>query len=118
MSQIIDNSTNLSKIKYTVPCLGNAVTNIAKLGGLDNMAALQSTLSKTKRTCKQKNQSFYLGHLAQDKKYFEKVLKSGGPNRPFYTEENKLFSNVKRVVDSLNVAYVSILCYLTKIIYF
>lgn len=107
MSEIINGSTNLKKEKYRKPCLGNAVIKLANLGGLDNVAALHSILSKTKRTCKKKNQSFYLGRLAQDKKYFDKVLKSGGPKRPFYEAEKKMLGNMKRVVDTLNVAYVS-----------
>ncbi|XP_022171592.1 tetratricopeptide repeat protein 25-like [Myzus persicae] len=105
VSEIINGSTNLKKEKYRKPCLGNAVIKLANLGGLDNVAALHSILSKTKRTCKKKNQSFYLGRLAQDKKYFDKVLKSGGPKRPFYEAEKKMLGNMKRVVDTLNVAY-------------
>lgn len=106
MSQIINGSTDLRKEKYRFPCLGNAVIKLAKLGGLDNVAALHSILSKTKLTCKKRNQSFYLGRLAQDRKYFHKVLKSGGPKRPFYMAEKKIFGNMKRVVDTLDVAYV------------
>jgi len=108
VSQIINCSTTLRIEKYRKPCLGNAVIKLAKLGGLDNMAALYSILSKTRLTCKKRNQSFYLGCLAQDRMYFEKVLKSGGPKRPFYEAEKKILGNMKQVVDTLNVAYVSI----------
>jgi len=109
VSEIINGSTNLRKEKYRKRCLGNAVMKLANLGGLDNVAALHSILSETKLTCKKRNQSFYLGRLAQDKKYFDKVLKSGGPKRPFYEAEKKILGNMKRVVDTLNVAYVSII---------
>ncbi|XP_060855897.1 uncharacterized protein LOC132933649 [Metopolophium dirhodum] len=105
VSEIINGSTNLRKEKYRKPCLGNAVIKLAKLGGLDNGAALHSILSKTKLTCKKRNQSFYLGRLAQDKKYFDNVLKSGGPKRPFYVAEKNIFGHMKRVVDTLDVAY-------------
>jgi len=86
--------------------LGNAVLRLAKLGGLDNVEALHSILSKTKLTCKKRNQSFYLGRLAQDRKYFDEMLKSGGPKQPFYETEKKILGNMKRVVNTLDVAYV------------
>ncbi|XP_025196861.1 uncharacterized protein LOC112595768 [Melanaphis sacchari] len=105
VTQIINNSTNLSKGKYRKRCLGNTVMRLAKLGGLDNTEALHSILSKTKLTCKKRIQSFYLGRLARDKRFFEEVLESGGPKRPFYKAEKKLLNNMKRVVDSLDVAY-------------
>ncbi|CAH1731009.1 unnamed protein product [Aphis gossypii] len=105
LSQIINNSTNLSKKKYKERCLGNTVMKLAELGGLDNTEALNSVLSKTKLTCKKKKQSFYLGRLAEDKRFFEAVLESGGPRPPFYKAEKKLLNNMKQVVDSLDVAY-------------
>lgn len=107
MSQIINNSTNLSKKKYRERCLGSTVMKLAELGGLDNTEALNSILNKTKLTCKKKKQSFYLGRLAEDKRFFEAVLESGGPRPPFYKAEKKLLNNMKRVVDSLDVAYVN-----------
>lgn len=109
MTQIINDSTSLNIGKYRKPCLGNSVMKLAKQGGLDNMETLNSVLSKTKLTCKKKNQSFYLGHLAQDRRYFDKVLKSGGPKRPFYMAEKKILSHMKQTVDSLDVAHVSII---------
>ncbi|XP_060844682.1 uncharacterized protein LOC132924406 [Rhopalosiphum padi] len=105
LTQIINNSTNLKRHKYRDRCLGNTVIKLAKQGDLIDTEALHLKLAKTKLTCKNKNESFYLGRLAQDKKFFEEVLQSGGPKQPFYNAKNKLFNNLKRVVDSLDVAY-------------
>lgn len=68
-----------------------------------------NTLLK-KRTPSDSDRSFYLGHLAQDRKYFKEVLKHKVPNDgPFCELEKKIQNTMKCVINATDVAEVSIL---------
>lgn len=91
--------------KYEKQCLGNVVLKFAKHGDLDNLTDIKSILMKNNLIDK-RNQSFYLGHLAQNKNYFVKVLKSSDPKCPFYVTEKKIQSDMNCVINATNIAEV------------
>lgn len=80
---------------------------MAKHGYLENVTKLNNKLLESV-ACKERNKSFYLGHLAQDRKYFDNVLKSSGPKCPFYLSEKKIQNNMRHIINASDVAEVSI----------
>ncbi|VVC30867.1 Tetratricopeptide-like helical domain [Cinara cedri] len=96
--QIIDDSTNLKKNKYRKGCLGKTVLKLANRKNLENVVDLAKNLDH------KGNYSFYLGRLAQDKRYFDKLLKSSRPKNPFYESEKKIQSNMRCMLNAMDVA--------------
>lgn len=80
---------------------------LAKQGDLEFVPDVDKILSKNKLATK-RNPSFYLGDLAQDRKYFDKILKSSRPKCPFYVTEKKIQDNMRHVIIASDVAEVSI----------
>lgn len=84
--------------------MGNTVLKLAKREYLEhaNSKVFDNFI------CNKRNQSFYLGYLAEDKKYFDKFLKSHSPKCPFYSSEKEIQNIMRHVINATDVAEVSI----------
>lgn len=76
---------------------------------MDNLITDTSSQLLRKRTPSDSDRSFYLGHLAQDRKYFKEVLKHKVSNDgPFSEFEKRIQSTMKCVINATDIAEVSI----------
>lgn len=73
---------------------------------MTNQRKLENVINLAENLDRKRNHEFYLGRLAVDKRYFDKVIKSSGPKCPFYESEKKIHSNMKRIIVAMDVAEV------------
>lgn len=69
-------------------------------GNLENVVDLAKHLGR------KGHHAFYLGHMAQDKKFFDKILKTSGPKNPFYESEKKMQRNMRCIINAMDIAEV------------
>lgn len=83
-----------------------------------NQGKLENAVNSAEKLDRKKNHEFYLGRLAVNKKYFDKVIKYSGPKCPFYESEKKIHSNMKHIIAAMDVAEVRNVNIFKRINYF
>lgn len=93
--------------------MGNTIIKLIKQDNLNKLIKDTNSSLLNNRTPSDSDRSFYLGHLAQDRKYFKEILKYTMPNYGSFSKlEKKIHSTMNVITSASDVAEVSIFIYL------